>query len=127
VTIAPGVGQQADAQQVAAFLRTWFQAINARDYSTYVTLYVSQLRPTLQQFRKGYASTRDSGAVLASVSGTGTGLAAEVTFTSHQKPADSPSSTSCTSWDITLYLVPGGGSYEITHAPPGYHSRYQAC
>lgn len=127
VTIAPGAGQQADAQQVAAFLRTWFQAINARDYGTYISLYVPQLRPTLQQFRQGYRSTRDSGAVLASVSGTGTGLAAEVTFTSHQRPGDSPSSSSCTSWDITLYLVPSGGSYEITHAPPGYHSRYQAC
>ncbi len=127
VAVAPAASQQTSAPQVAAFLATYFQAINTRDYSRYSSLFAPRLRPTPQQFQNGYGSTHDSGAVLTEISPTAVGLAAAVSFTSHQQPAESATGTSCTSWDITLYLRPNGGTYRIVHAPANYHARYQAC
>ena len=127
VAIAPTASQQTSAPQVATFLETYFQAINTRDYSLYSSLYEPALRPTLQQFQNGYRSTHDSGAVLTDLSPTAIGLAATVSFTSHQQPADSATGTSCTSWNITLYLEPLGSTYQIVHPPDGYHAQYQAC
>lgn len=127
VAIAPTASQQTNAPQVAAFLQTYFQAINTRDYSSYSYLFEPELRPTLQQFQNGYGSTHDSGAVLTDVSLTPVGLAAVVSFTSHQQPGDSATGTSCTSWDITLYLKPHGSTYWIVHPPANYHAHYHAC
>ena len=53
--------------------------------------------------------------------------AATVTFISHQSSADSATRSSCTSWDITLYLEPRGNSYLIELPPPGYQSSRVAC
>jgi hypothetical protein len=127
VTVAAAASQQASAPQVAAFLGTYFQAINTSSYSAYSALFVPSLRPTLQQFDNGYGSTSDSAAVLTGISGTPAGLAAAVSFTSHQEPADSPTVTSCTSWNITLYLQPDGTTFLIGQPPAGYHAQYQAC
>ncbi|HEY1620264.1 MAG TPA: hypothetical protein VGG25_21755 [Streptosporangiaceae bacterium] len=127
VTIGPDAGQETDAQQVAAFLSTYFQAINSRDYGTYLSLMEPGLRPTYAQFESGYRSTHDSGAVLTDLTGAGAGLAASVSFTSHQRPGESPTGTACTSWDITLYLVSRHGGFQIVHPPPGYHARDFAC
>jgi len=127
VAIAPTVSQQATAPQVAAFLRSYFLAINTRDYSQYSSLFAPRLRPTLKQFESGYRSTRDSGAELTGISPTPVGVAAAVSFTSHQQPTDSPTGTSCTSWDVTLYLRPYGTTYRIVSSPAGYHAHYQAC
>ena len=127
VAIAPALSQQASSPQVAAFLQSYFRAINARDYSRYSSLFEARLRPTFQQFENGYRSTHDSGAELTGISPTQVGVAAAVSFTSHQQPADSPTGTSCTSWDITLYLKPRGSTYRIVSPPANYHSHYQAC
>ncbi len=127
VTVAPTASQQTSAAPVAAFLETYFHAINTRDYSSYLSLFAPELRPTLQQFQNGYGSTHDSGAVLTGVFPTAVGLAAALSFTSHQQPVDSPTGTSCTSWNITLYLKPHGGTYWIVQPPAEYHARYQAC
>jgi hypothetical protein len=127
VAIAPAPSQQASSPQVASFLESYFQAINTRDYSGFSSLFEPRLRPTFQQFQSGYRSTHDSGAVLTRISPTPVGVAAAVSFTSHQQPADSPTRTSCTSWDVTLYLKPHGGTYRIVSPPTGYHAHYQAC
>ena len=127
VAIAPALSQQAGSPQVAAFLENYFQAINTRDYSRYSSLFESRLRPTFGQFESGYRSTHDSRALLTGISPTPVGVAAAVSFTSHQQPADSPTGTSCTSWDITLYLKPHGRTYLIVSPPAGYHAHYQAC
>ncbi len=127
VAVAPAVSQLTGAPQIAAFLQTYFQAINNRDYGSYSALFEPRLRPTLQQFESGYATTRDSGAMLSGISPMAGGLAAAVSFASHQQPADSPTGTSCTSWNITLYLKPHGSTYWIVHPPAGYHAHYQAC
>lgn len=127
VAIAPALSQQANSPQVAAFLESYFQAINTRDYRKYSSLFAARLRPTFQQFQSGYRSTHDSHAVLTSISPRPVGVAAAVSFTSHQQPADSPTGTSCNSWDITLYLKPHGSTYRIVSPPASYHAHYQAC
>jgi hypothetical protein len=127
VTIAPGAGQQPGASQVVTFLETYFTAINTHDFALYSSLLEPQLRLTIQQFNHGYGSTSDSGMTLTSLSTTATGLAASVSFTSHQNPADSATSSSCTSWDITLYLQSQRGTYLIASPPAGYHAQYSSC
>lgn len=127
VTVAPNAGQQPSAQQVAAFLKTYFTAIDTHDFGLYSSLLEPRLRPTLGQFNLGYRSTKDSGATLTGLSATATGLAATISFTSHQRPADSPTHTTCTAWDITLYLQPQASTYRIVSPPAGYHALYQSC
>jgi hypothetical protein len=84
---------------------------------------------TQAQFKNGYRSTADSNETLVGISTASDGdMAAEVTFTSHQNPADSPDhSESCTDWDITLFLAQGGSGYVIDPAPAGYHASHQGC
>jgi hypothetical protein len=127
VAIAPGARQQPGAQQVASFVQRYFIAIDSHNYGEYIALFQPRLRPTRGQFGRGYRGTTDSGATLAGLSATAQGLAAAVTFTSHQPPANSPTHTSCTAWEITLYLQQRGHGYRIVSPPPGYHAHYRAC
>lgn len=127
VAIAPSAGQQPNAPQVARFLATYFTAINTHDFRLYSSLFEPQLQLTQQQFNQGYQSTSDSDMTLTSLSATAAGVAAVVSFTSHQQPADSPTNSSCTSWDITLYLQPQGGTYLIGSPPADYHAVYSSC
>jgi hypothetical protein len=127
VSIGQAASQQASASQVAAFLDSYFEAINSRNYSLYSSLYEPSLRPSSGNFYQGYQTTHDSGAVLTGLSSTPAGLAASVSFTSHQNPADSATGTSCTTWDITLYLQTSGTSYLIGHPPTGYQAQDQPC
>lgn len=115
---------------VAAFLDKYFTAINSHDYTAYSSLLDAREQSvnTPSSFNTGYGSTTDSVEALTGITGTSAGgEAATVSFTSHQSPAESPTKTSCTSWNITLYLQPNGGSYLIGPAPAGYHASYQAC
>jgi hypothetical protein len=131
VTIGPGASQDQDASSVAAFLGQYFAAINAHDYQSYISLLSPQVQQgmTQAQFDKGYRSTVDSNETLVGISTASDGdLAAEVTFTSHQNPADSPDqSESCTNWDVTLFLAQGGSGYVIDPAPSDYQASYQSC
>jgi hypothetical protein len=129
VAIGAGAAGQAGARPAAAFLASYFTAINRHDYHAYAGLFDpdGQLIPTAAQFRSGYRSTVDSDVTLAGLSADGPELAATVTFRSHQNPADSATRTACTSWRITLYLEPDGGSYLIGPPPPGYHASFLPC
>jgi hypothetical protein len=129
VTIGPAASQNANASSVAAFLGRYFTAINTRDYQSYSSLLSPPMRQTAAQFASGYRSTVDSAERLVSISAGPNGdLAATVTFTSHQDPADSPDhQQSCTNWSITLFLERTSGGYLIDQPPPGYHASYQAC
>jgi hypothetical protein len=131
VTVGAGASQDPDASSVAAFLGQYFAAINGRDYQSYLALLSPQLQQAMTQaeFDSGYRSTVDSSETLVGISTASDGdLAAEVTFTSHQNPADSPDhSESCTNWDISLFLAQGGSGYVSDPAPPGYHASHQAC
>jgi hypothetical protein len=127
VAVSPAVAGQSGEPQVVSFLQSYFTAINHHNYGQYASLVTSSLRPTPAQFQSGFASTRDSNARLTGLSPTGTGVAANVTFISHQQPSASPTGTSCTAWHITLFLESRGGGYRIGPAAPGYHARFRAC
>ncbi len=130
VAVAPGVDTDPNASPVENLLTSYFTAINNHDYQGYVSLFDQQFQQSFspQQFTVGYGSTADSGITLTGISTTGSGgLAATVTFTSHQQPSQSPDKASCENWTITLYLEQQGGGYVIGNPPPGYHSAHQPC
>jgi hypothetical protein len=129
VAVAAGAALNPAAPQVIALLDRYFTAINTHDYAEYAGVLDRQRRrhETAASFRSGYASTTDSHATLTGISATGSGVAASVTFTSHQKPAKSPDHSSCNRWAITLYLVRHGTGYLIETPPSGYLASYQAC
>jgi hypothetical protein len=131
VAIGVDAAQDQDAPATADFLDRYFTAINDHDYQSYRSLLSPQVQQglTQAQFEKGYRSTADSAETLVGISTASDGdLAAEVTFTSHQDPADSPDqSESCTDWDVTLFLVQGGSGYLVDAAPSGYHASYRPC
>lgn len=118
------------ATQVRAFVERYFTAINAHDYAAFSSLLDARMRQQNPQseWTSGNATTRDSAETLTSIADTGGGgLAATVSFTSHQSPADSINNSSCTAWTITLYLQPQGGSYLIGVPPAGYQSVHRNC
>jgi hypothetical protein len=132
IEIGTAVSDDPSSSSVASFLGQYFAAINAHDYESYDALLGPELQQaeTQEQFDDGYGSTVDSSETLVGISTAADGdLDAEVTFTSHQDPADSPDqSESCTDWDISLFLAQGGGSgYLVDPAPSDYHASYQPC
>jgi hypothetical protein len=130
VAVAPSAAGRTALPRVLALLRRYFSAINGRDYPAYAQLLDAQavrVSPA-SAFYSGYGSTIDSDETLTGISATGSGgLAAAVTFTSHQQPADSPDRSACDNWSITLYLVPDGTGYLIGLPPSGYQATYTAC
>jgi len=130
VAVAPAAGANPAAPQVQALLERYFGAINAHDYTAYSSLLDARMQQQNGQskFDSGYATTHDSAETLTSITGTGGGgLAATVSFTSHQSPADSINNSSCTAWTITLYLEPQGTGYLIGPPPSGYQPTHQDC
>lgn len=130
VVIAPAAAGNPAALSVQALLKRYFAAINDHDYAAYSAL----LDPRMRQqnppstFASGYATTRDSAETLTAISDAGGGeLAAVVSFTSRQSPADSIDNSSCTAWTITLYLRPQGSGYLIGTPPAGYKPAHQDC
>jgi hypothetical protein len=130
VAVGPAASQSADLPGVEAWVNRYFGAINHHAYRRYRAL----LSPGLQQsesaadFASGYRSTTDAAATLTAISDLGDGeVGATLNFTSHQLPADSPTSTACDRWHVTLYLSQVAGGYELDPAPAGYHARDNAC
>jgi hypothetical protein len=75
----------------------------------------------MHKFGPSYVSTRDSRARLTGLATTGPqGLAAMVTFVSHQNLADSPDHATCDRWHITLFLKHNGSGYHIRRPQPGF-------
>jgi hypothetical protein len=130
VVIASGATGDATASQVAAFLDEYFTAINTHNYQAYEALLSPQAQGVTQaQFDTGYGSTTDSSETLRAIFTSSNGdSVANVTFTSHQSSAQSATNSTCTAWNISLYLVPSGGSgYLIDTPPAGYHAKYTTC
>jgi hypothetical protein len=130
VAVAPGAASNPAAPQVTALVNSYFTAVNQHDYSAYASLLDQQMQQQNPEssFDSGYATTTDSAETLTSISDTGSGgLAASVTFTSQQNPADSPDNSSCDQWSITFFLVPNGAGYLIGTPPSSYQASYQAC
>ena len=103
VAVAPGAASNPAAPQVTALVNNYFTAIDQHDYSAYASLFDQQMQQQNPEssFDSGYATTTDSAETLTSISNTDSGgLAASVTFTSQQNPADSPDSSSCDQWSV---------------------------
>jgi len=129
VAIAPAADGPA-ALHVAAFLSRYFQAINAKDYAAYRSMYDPTSNPAQSEagFLSGYRTTHDSGITLAKLTPSGAGgWLATVTFTSHQAPSASPAGTACTEWRVLYVLAPAGATFVLEKEPLGYHATYQAC
>jgi hypothetical protein len=127
---AAGVASNPAAPQVEAFLNSYFNSINTRNYSEYNSLLDAQKQQADSQsgFDSGYATTKDTNEVLTGITDTGGGgLTANVSFTSRQSPADSPDQSACDDWQISLFLVPQGGSYVETTGPASYAAAYTDC
>jgi hypothetical protein len=130
VQVAAGAAASPAAAQVTALLNQYFNAINTRNYAEYSSLLNPQMRAdnSAASFAAGYATTKDSAETLTSISSTGGGgLAAAVSFTSQQSPAQSVDDSPCNDWQLTLYLVPQGSGYAIAPAPSGYQPSYSDC
>ncbi len=130
LAVAPAAAGNPAAPQVTALVNSYFTAINQHDYAAYASLLDPQMQQQNPQssFDSGYATTTDSAETLTAISVTGSGgLAASLTFTSQQSPADSPDNSSCDQWSITLFLVPNGTGYLIGAPPSSYRASYQAC
>jgi hypothetical protein len=121
VTVAPAAASQPHVDQVVTLLDSYFTAINEHDFTAYSSLFIPSIRTTMHGFGAGFLSTRDSRARLTGLSATGPdGLAAMVTFVSHQDPADSPNDAACDRWHITLFLKSHGDVYLIRRHQPGF-------
>jgi hypothetical protein len=83
----------------------------------------------MHNFGAAYQSTQDSRARLTGLSATGPhGLAAMVTFVSHQNPAASPDHAACDRWYITLFVKRKGTLYQIRRPQPGFPAdTFRAC
>ncbi len=121
VTVAPAAAAQPHVHRVVMLLDNYFSAINRHDFQAYSSLFIPAIRVGLHNFGTAYQSTRDSRARLTGLSATGPqGLAATVTFVSHQSPAQSPDHAACDRWHITLFLKRGGPGYHIRRHQPGF-------
>jgi hypothetical protein len=130
IAVAPAAAGDPAAPRVQLLLERYFTAINSHDYGAYGSLLDAQMRQLNppSTFASGYATTRDSAETLTGITDTGGGsLAATVSFTSHQSPADSINNSSCTAWTITLYLRPQGSGYLIGAPPADYQPAHQNC
>ena len=90
--VAVGVASNPAEPQVEAFVNRYFNSINTWNYTEYTSLFDAQARQSNSQssFDSGFATTEDSDVVLTGIEDTGDGsLAATVSFTSRQNPADS--------------------------------------
>jgi len=128
VAVAPAAAQVPHVQPVVTLLSNYFTAINRHDFQGYVSLFIPAIRASMQRFGRGYASTVDSDATLTGLVATGPqGLAATVTFTSHQHPADSPDHAACDRWDITVFVKHNGNGYRIRRPRPGFPDSVRSC
>jgi hypothetical protein len=129
VTVAPAAAVQPHAHRVVMLLDTYFTAINQHDFQAYSSLFIPAIRAGMHNFGAAYQSTRDSQARLTGLSATGPhGLAAMVTFVSHQNPAESPDHAVCDRWHITLFIKRHGTTYQIRRHQPGFPAdTFRAC
>jgi hypothetical protein len=133
VAVSSAAAQNTAAPQVKVLLERYFAAINAKNYAEYSSLLDAQMQEPESTFASGYRTTQDTAETLTSLTNTsGGGLAATVSFTSRQDPADSIYHMACTEWTITLFLQPANGQssatgYLIGPPPSSYQPVHQSC
>jgi eukaryotic-like serine/threonine-protein kinase len=108
------VADDADGPVIAQMFGTYFDAVNQADWTTALRAYdprgVVDNGDTGQRakFRKAMSTTRDSDAAVLSVTGSGDGTLAQLSFTSEQSPGYGPPQhrdQTCTRWSIVYQLT----------------------
>jgi hypothetical protein len=128
VSLAPAAALYPGAPAIESVVSRYFQAINGRDYAAYQATQSPGIAMTESQFQAGFKSTQDSAVLITGITTMPGGQpAADVTFTSRQKPQDGPEGESCTNWHVTMYFDGSAGTYTIGAPPNGYKAAYQAC
>lgn len=130
VSVAASAASSPHEAAVMSFLASYFTAINDHDFTAYQQVFSPPLRADLSaaSFSAGYGTTTDSAITLTGIEVIGSGeLVAQVTFVSHQRPAASPTNSTCTAWSVSLYLLQQAGSYLLQQPPTGYQASYSAC
>ena len=67
VSLAPAAALYPDADQIESVISTYFQAINGRDYTAYLTTQSPGQALTAGQFQTGFRSTQDLNMVITSI------------------------------------------------------------
>jgi hypothetical protein len=127
-SLAPAAARYPGATAIQAVISKYFQAVNGRDYTAYQATQSPGNAMTAPQFQAGFESTRDSAVLITGITTMPDGRpAADVTFTSQQRPQDGPDGESCTQWQMTIFFDGTGGNWTIGAPPSGYRASYQAC
>jgi hypothetical protein len=127
-SLAPAAARYPGATAIQAIISQYFQAINSRNYAAYLATLSPGNAPAARHFQIGFQSSRDSDVLVTGITTAPDGRpAADVTFTSRQRPQDGPEGESCTNWHVTMYFDGSAGTYTIGAPPNGYKAAYQAC
>lgn len=128
VRLAPAAAQYPDAGSIQSVITEYFQAINSRDYASYLATQSAGMALTSQQFATGFESTDDSNVIVTNIATAPDGRPeADVTFTSRQQPPDGPNGESCTNWQVRMFFDGNPGTYTIGAPPADYRASYQPC
>ncbi len=128
VSLAPAAALYPGAGAIDGVINRYFQAINGRDYAAYRATQSPGNAMTAPQFQAGFASTRDSDVLITGISTMPDGRpAADVTFTSRQRPQDGPGGESCTDWQVMMFFDGSAGTFTIGAPLNGYKASYRAC
>jgi hypothetical protein len=107
---SPTVGANPEASAVSSTFETYVGGIDARNFAHAYGAYSPSYRANvpLSAFIKGDGTSRISFMTIDRIVLNPDGsLTADVTFTSHQAPADGPvPGQTCTNWDLAYHLVP---------------------
>lgn len=130
IALAPALNDNPHADEVVALFRSYFDAINNRDYELWVsTLSESRGRnETEAKFHNDYSTTVDDQVHIVDISEDGDGLLVRVSFRSRQDPSKAPSEAPlpCLLWQFNYPLGREGGDLKISQVPAANRS-FRAC
>ena len=124
VRLSDQAGAHSRAHEVQAVLQQYFDAINNRDYASWMgAVSADQSAPqTEQQWTKDYSTTVDSNLAVMVISDDP--LRARTMFTSEQDVALAPATlpVTCINWDITYLLSDQDGHLVLSGMDPSAQS-----
>lgn len=128
VVLAASEVDKPDAPAIVELFTSYFNAINDRDYATYVSLLENgQDQKSQASFETGYRTTVDTEIGIDRITPTPDGTLVQLSFTSRQDAADAADGTStCLVWQMEFRVVHKADQLLI--APPGMSDpEYRSC
>lgn len=129
VQIAQTLQDNLYAEQVVDLFGRYFNAINRRDYTTWLgTLSVDHKPDTRDRFLQEFATTADDQVRIVGLDTTNTGLLVDVAFRSRQAPTLAPTDApyDCLLWQVQYPVVTEDGQLKISFIKPTNRS-YNKC